>query len=188
MQREKLPESLGEWLMSMIGRNRLAGSARTVQQENEARTRGDEGALREMAREIAALREAIWAIQKLHTERDVRLNQELKDFIMSAIDDLKTEVQKFLDEGLSDINTLVGRIATSSNNDPAIVDLTNQVKSATAKMHDAFQTAIDGSSSVSNAGVSGQVGTVPPATSPAPSGPGPSSIDPVTGQPLPPGA
>lgn len=58
--------------------------------------------------------------------------------IMAAIDDLKTAVAAFVQEGTSDIAALVAQINTQSNQDPAIVALTQQITDATTAMHTAF--------------------------------------------------
>jgi hypothetical protein len=192
--------SMGEWFMAMIGRNRLAGAARTVQQENDAHVFFDEGAraIRELVREIAALREAVWAIQKLQTERDVRLNQELKDYIMAAIDNLKTDLANLIAEATADITALLAKINSQSNQDPAIVALSDQAKAATQTLHDAFTNATNVVPPTVNPPTAVDPSTgqpLPPASAvtptPAPASPAPATsagIDPATGQPLPPGA
>lgn len=48
----------------------------------------------------------------------------VKETIMSALDDLKTAVAAFVQEGTSDIAALVAQINTQANQDPAIVSLT----------------------------------------------------------------
>jgi hypothetical protein len=58
--------------------------------------------------------------------------------IMAAIDDLKTAVGAFIQEGTSDIAALVAQINAQSNQDPAIVALTTQITGATTAMHTAF--------------------------------------------------
>ena len=62
----------------------------------------------------------------------------VKETIMSAIDDLKTAVAAFVQEGTSDISALVAQINAQSNNDPAIIALTQQITDATTAMHTAF--------------------------------------------------
>jgi len=61
--------------------------------------------------------------------------------VMAAIDDLKTAIGGFITEGTSDIADLVAKINTQSNQDPAIVALTQQVTDATTAMHKAFTDA-----------------------------------------------
>lgn len=61
--------------------------------------------------------------------------------VMAAIDDLKTAVAEFVQEGTSDIAALVEKINTQVNQDPAIVALTQQITDATTAMHTAFTTA-----------------------------------------------
>jgi len=61
-----------------------------------------------------------------------------KETIMAAIDDLKTAVAGFIQEGTSDIAALVAQINAQTNQDPAIVALTTQITDATTAMHTAF--------------------------------------------------
>jgi hypothetical protein len=61
--------------------------------------------------------------------------------IMAAIDDLKTSVAAFIQEGTSDIAALVAQINAQSNQNPAIVALTQQITDATTAMHTAFTAA-----------------------------------------------
>lgn len=78
--------------------------------------------------------------------------------IMSAIDDLKTAIAAMITEATGDVASLVTQINTTSNQDPAIVDLTKQVTDATTALHQAFT------------GATGVV--LPPATpAPAPANP-----------------
>lgn len=63
------------------------------------------------------------------------------EFLMPAIDDLKTAITALITEGTSDIAALVAKINAQSNQDPAIVALTTQVTDATAAMHSAFNAA-----------------------------------------------
>lgn len=60
---------------------------------------------------------------------------------MVAIDNLKTALAGLISEATGDITDLITKINSESNQDPAIVALTQQVSDATAALHKAFTDA-----------------------------------------------
>ena len=88
-----------------------------------------------------------WAVELRQMVRLVLMREdrifEMEKTLMAAIDDLKTSVAGLITEGTSDIADLVAKINSQSNQDPAIVALTQQVTDATTSMHKAFTDATD---------------------------------------------
>lgn len=153
--------NIERWLMGLFGSRRHEGTLQNISDQNKAHRLPADETLQLLAREMAALRETMWALHKLETARAIRHLEK----IMTAIDDLKTDVAALIGEAVADINALAQAIAAAGSQDPAIVALSGQIKDATKTIHDSFTAA---------------TGTpVPVPTTP------PTATDPNTDQPLP---
>lgn len=76
-----------------------------------------------------------WAVDLSHKM------EQLKETIMTAVDDLKSAMTDLITEATTDITQLITQINNQANSDPAVIALTAQVRQAIVDLHKGFTDA-----------------------------------------------